>query len=789
MKNVTPYHLSLFFISSALLALEISLMRVLRIEGFGNFTFTAIALALTGFGGGGTLVFLLKTRLNGKERTVSMFSAVLFIFFLGIGYYISKEISFDPLRIVWDKNQLIRLFIRYFIYTVPFIAGSTFIVLAFTVEKAGRAYFFNLTGSGFGIFAILVSFYLIPSNRIFIVPMLFASFSFILLYFSLNPNYKLTIIVVILIFSGYTSLFKGSINILPYKGIKLALNLPDAKMIHRKISPFGTLEVVKSSKIRTAPGLSLSFDGSIPDQLGLFLDGDTLSAIDRADGKKSVHYLHFQTQSAAYLLYNCPSVFLIGLGGGVAAERAFLNSARSIVIAEENPQLGHLLKDTFKDYNNNFFNENNIDIIKNNGRCYLNQSDARWDIIEISETDSLVSSIGGIYATDTNYNLTTQAFQDYLTHIHEKGTISVTVLLKYPPRSLLKLVNLAKHALDKNGIDPLKNIIVIRSWSTGTVLIKKLPFTDEEIGKIKTFCERMLFDLVYYPGISKEETNRYNIVKDAYYYKSIMQIFKNPDIFTKNYLFNVKHTTDGRPYFSYFFKLNKLPRLFKEMGRKWILVVEGGYLILFSTFIISIILSFILIIVPLLFSGKRIKRKKVEIIFYFSSIAISYMFIEIVLIKKFTRFLANPVYSSSIIIAALLIFSGIGSFFSDYFEAYRKKAVSYAIIFIAGYVLLILLAGDTLYISLFKASLLLKLIISLFIICPLGFAMGIPFPSAIGELRKRKDYSIPWAWSINGYLSVIASTGAVIIASNIGLLLTGMIALFCYLGALLFFPK
>ncbi|MCK5569925.1 MAG: hypothetical protein KAJ15_09420, partial [Spirochaetes bacterium] len=108
-------------------------MRVLRVEGFGNFTFSAIALALTGFGAGGTIVFLLKKYLSGREKTASLFSAVIFIFTLGLGYYISGRISFDPLRIIWDKNQLFRLLIRYFIYTVPFIAGSTFIVLAFSV--------------------------------------------------------------------------------------------------------------------------------------------------------------------------------------------------------------------------------------------------------------------------------------------------------------------------------------------------------------------------------------------------------------------------------------------------------------------------------------------------------------------------------------------------------------------------------------------------------------------------------------------------------------------------------
>jgi hypothetical protein len=66
--------------------------------------------------------------------------------------------------------------------------------------------------------------------------------------------------------------------------------------------------------------------------------------------------------------------------------------------------------------------------------------------------------------------------------------------------------------------------------------------------------------------------------------------------------------------------------------------------------------------------------------------------------------------------------------------------------------------------------------------------MGIPFPSGIAVLKKSTDHSIPWAWSINGYFSVIASTGAVMLATNIGLISTGLIAAGGYLCALLVYP-
>ena len=784
---------ALFFTSSSLLALEISLMRVLRVEGFGNFTFSAIALALTGFGAGGTLVFLLKKYFLKKELFASLFAPAVFLFTLGLGYYISGYISFDPLRLVWDINQLFRLLLRFFIYTVPFIAGSTFIVLAFSIEKPGKVYFFNMSGSAFGVLVILVSMYFIAPERIFIIPMSLSLVAVILLSISLRPGYKRLTALAVLTASGFIFFINAGINIVPYKGIKLTLNLPDAKIIEQKISPFGTLEVVSSKMIRSAPGLSLSFEETLPEQHGLFLDGDTFSAIDRISSPESLDYLYYQPQSAVYSLYKGPDVFIIGLGGGIAVERAYINNSRSITVTEDNPHIPNLLQNRFADYNNGFFNKNNITVIKSNGRDFINRTDSRWDIIDISVTDSMVSSIGGIYSTETNYTLTVEAFLGYLRHLNTNGSVSVTVGLKNPPRNLLKLVNLAKQALIKQGLDPVERITVIRGWSTGTMILKKRPFTHNETDKIKAFSDRMFFDMVYYPGINPREANRYNVVEGAIYYKSVSGIL-NDDRYVKDYVFNLGHPTDNRPYFSYFLKIAKLPFHLKEMGHKLILVIEGGYIILFSTFVTAVVYSFILIVIPLFFAGNKIKPKKTKVLIYFGLLGISFMLIEIVLITKVSKYLANPLYSSSVIITSLLIFSGTGSYVSDILAKKRKRitpknAAYFSILFIAGYTLIILFFYDRFYDSLANTPLFLKLAVSILLILPLGLCMGIPFPSGIAELKKTPDHSIPWAWSINGYFSVIASTGAVLISTNVGLVLTGVIAAAGYLCALLVFPE
>jgi len=119
----------------------------------------------------------------------------------------------------------------------------------------------------------------------------------------------------------------------------------------------------------------------------------------------------------------------------------------------------------------------------------------------------------------------------------------------------------------------------------------------------------------------------------------------------------------------------------------------------------------------------------------------------------------------------------------------RKNTACFSILFIAGYTLIILFFYDKFYDSLANTPLFLKLTVSILLILPLGLCLGVPFPSGIAELKKIHDHSIPWAWSINGYFSVIASTGAVLISTNVGLILTGVTAAAGYLCALLVFPE
>jgi len=76
-----------------------------------------------------------------------------------------------------------------------------------------------------------------------------------------------------------------------------------------------------------------------------------------------------------------------------------------------------------------------------------------------------------------------------------------------------------------------------------------------------------------------------------------------------------------------------------------------------------------------------------------------------------------------------------------------------------------------------------KIVISVFLIAPLAFCMGMPFPIGLGRVAINMPDFIPWAWGINGFASVISATLATLLAIEFGFTVVVLIALGFYVAA------
>ena len=74
------------------------------------------------------------------------------------------------------------------------------------------------------------------------------------------------------------------------------------------------------------------------------------------------------------------------------------------------------------------------------------------------------------------------------------------------------------------------------------------------------------------------------------------------------------------------------------------------------------------------------------------------------------------------------------------------------------------------------------------VLVPLGAAMGLPFPVGIRLLRPDAASLVPWAWAVNGWMSVVATLGTVLIARTVSYPAAFTAALLAYLLAFTLAP-
>ncbi|HAP68049.1 MAG TPA: hypothetical protein DCQ99_09845 [Nitrospinae bacterium] len=796
-------YIGIYLTSLSTLLFEISLTRIFSIAQWYHFAFMVVSMALLGYGISGTFLMLFPSILKRDTYTLLSNSALLFAISSPLAYIISNQIAFDPIKIAWDSMQIIYILFYYILFSIPFFFSGMTISIAISKfsEKVHRIYFSDLLGAGSGCIISLFIFFLFGASNAVAV----ASISGILAsaFFYLKKKgvpYRFFLIAIPLSIIIFSPTFM-EIAISPYKGLSSALRYPDAKTIKTKWDSISRVDVIKSGAVRFAPGLSLKFQGELPEQLGLTVDGGSLNAVTRFTGNKDeIAFTDYLPSAMPYYLIKPDNILIFDPRGGLDMLSAIYHGATNIESVEFYPLLTEIVKNDYREFSGGIYDKEKIGIKSGDGRTFIRQSKNRYDIIQISPGDAFASSSTGIYGLTEDYRFTVEAFRDYIEHLNENGILTITLYLLPPPRHELKVVSTAIKTLEEMGIiSPEKHISVVRTWGTITIIIKKGELNSDDINKIKDFCKERHFDIEYYPGIKKEETNIYNRFQEPLYFNLLTKIF-NPDErknFFNNYIFDVTPVIDDRPFFHHFFKWNTIAETYNTFGRKWQPFFEGGYLIP-VVFIQALVVSIVFIILPLLFLRKInleiFKMKDISFLLYFLLIGIGFMFAEISMIQQFILFLGHPVYSITTVLFTILISSGTGSYLSGrYFRDKGYEIIirkfKFFLIILCGLIIIYSILLPYLFNRILFESIIYRQTLSFILLFPLGFFMGIPFPTGIKLLERYNTKIIPWAWCINGCSSVVSSILVIIIALTFGFKTALILSAVAYSGGFLMLSK
>jgi hypothetical protein len=765
--------------SLATLMLQVSLTRLFSVALWHHFAFMVVSIAFLGYGASGTLLMMVPRIKTPPLRPTLACLALGFSMATLAAYWCSNVIPFDPARIIWDRYQWIYLLGYYGVLATPFFFAGLILALAYTrhSEAVNRLYACDLAGAGLGCLALfLVYSFAGEVGAVLLVCLLSASASFA---FSAN-GWKINLArIPWLLILGLLLLARPGfldLNISPYKALRVALRHPGARTLETRWHPAARIDVIESGAARFAPGLSLEFQGSLPDQLGLCLDAGHLNAITRFAG--DVDQLSFTASlpaSLPYVIGKPNRVLIMEPLGGLDILTARYHGANDIVTTHANPLVLRIMEDSLKEFSGKLY-ENEAMAVEQQARSFLLRAPEPFDVIQLPLTDSLGAVSSGLYGLSEDYSLTLEALKAYISALTPGGVLTVTKYLLPPPRHEIRLAALACEALEAMGVKyPAQHIGAIRSWGTFTLLIKRSPFEPQEIDRMKSFCDRLRFDLVCYPEMQREEANKYNRFPSPLYYDMIQRVLDplTREAFYSTYLFDVRPVTDDRPFFYHNFRMDKVIPLYRAVGNKWQLFLEGGYLI-HLIFIQAAVISLVLITLPLRKSGRPSSS---WFLAYFGLIGMAFMLTEICLIQRFILFLTRPVYAFSVVLFSVLVASAIGSYYSRKVtiegsngELLLKRLLGRIPVLLITPVLLLayafflhkLLTPTTAW------PLWIRCGVAFFVILPLGFVMGTFFPSGVRALSRRLESAIPWAWAVNASGSAVGSVLAVLIALSYG---------------------
>lgn len=725
-----------------------------------------VSIAMLGIGSAGTVLSLhSRNSFKRPETRISAYSLFTSMAII-LSYIISNRIPFDPVKLSWERMQILYLSLYCAVFSIPFFFSGILIATVFSIfsKRSESIYASDLLGAGAGSLIVIgllnlagPEYAVLTASSICLVGVMIVG----------DRKLRFLSIIFLLINSSLFILHPDLIDvrISPYKGLSLALKYPNSKHLKTYYSSVARIDTLKSPMIRFAPGLSLTYSEPLPEQIGLAIDGGELNAVTRADDERALRFLKFLPSGVTYELAEKGKVLILEPKGGLHVLISRYYGAKEIHKIESNPLLIEVIKKDLREFTGEIFEHN---IWSGFGRNWLHRPEAKvisYDIIDLPMTGA---SVSGVFGITEDYRYTVEAFKKYLKALKSNGIMSISLYLIPPPRREFRTLTTILSALEEIDIkDTWKNIVAIRSWDTMTILVKKAPFTDKEINKIKEYLKDRMFDLVYYPGIDVEDTNIYIKSSTREYFKGFKNLI-NPQsrrLFMDNYIFDIKPVHDENPFFHYYLKLKNIKVIYNVMGKKWLYFLEEGYLTPL-VFLITFILSVIMILLPvLLWKKKRKRAPAITVLIYFSMLGLGFMFIEVTLIQKHILILENPAYSLAVVLTTILISSGVGSMLSLRFMKLRKSSI---FLLLSCLILIYSLIQPLVFSLILSYSLTFKVFIIFLTLIPIGLLMGIPFPMGIKLIGQKDSSLIPWAWATNAFLSVLAPVLTIMLATMVG---------------------
>lgn len=760
-----------FLAAGATLFVQVLVHRMVSAKLLNNYAFLVISLTMLGFALSGVLLTRLLDRFLRDwpdALTLSAAGFVLSTIAVSVAFY--RMGGGDQFTVAFTGFLL--EFLRWLpvalLFAIPFTFSGLMIgaLLSDPALPAPRVYAFDLAGSAVGAFAVIPAIRHLGVEASTLLGCALLLAGTVALAPPRREGARLAAVVAAVAILG-TALARDRVYVMqPRQNSVLALQRtlgPPFGIEHVQWDPVARIEVS-----RTPPPSPSKFN--YPELLGddpAFLERfrRILTQNDFAftymvdwDGRpESLRGIARTIYAAAYEASSVasPRVLVVGVGGGFDILTALRYDAREVTGVEINSATLDITTRVYRDYCGSWSLHPRVRLIEDEGRHHLAAHPDRYDILQLSGVDSYSGTPGAAHVFSESYLYTAEAFDLYFSRLTEGGILNVMRLEWTPPREMLRALVTMVGTLRRAGIaSPAEHIqmVTARSGNFTALLVKKTPFSADERRRLADWANAS-------PYFAVSAASDINAGHQGFY-----QIFLDlhdaarERAFTAVYPFDIRPATDDRPFF---FKFSSWGHLFpgNRALPTGVPVMEVSLLLLAAAIGAT---AFLCIHLPLRFlvaRGVRLPTRGRYGLF-FAAIGIGYFAVEIALLQRFGLFLGHPNYALSVVLAALLLTSGVGALVSPRLPG-GEAALRYTAYAFAGVVLLERTLALPLLPRLAGLGFGLRVLVVFLLVAPIGFLLGSFLPRGIERLKLDAPALVPWAWGLNGIFSVLAPVFAI----------------------------
>jgi hypothetical protein len=546
-----------------------------------------------------------------------------------------------------------------------------------------------------------------------------------------------------------------------------------------KIPSFRWMRLERVELQAWSPRSLITTERAISGVAGLQTDGTAREGILEAKKIPDPH-----PAEIAYALHKDGKgpVLVIGAGGGADIRRALKAGQTEIHATEAEPIVIHeVMRGKYRELTGDLYDRPEVRLTHADGRSFVRASKTSYRAIILPLDDSTQPLSTGALALTEGRLYTVEAFRDFIERLTPDGTLLVSRL----DTDVDRLLSLASAGLRSIGIaSPKDHLFACSLDRTTSLLIKRSPFTKDDLVTLRLTCKRSRFQEVFAPDVHRSDLRRRLVT------------LPNARDAAPGHPTDLSAPTDDRPFFFSTAPAHLVP---KALASPWALAkTNEGLFAAVLSLAVSLAVALLLFFVPLATSPSRVlfaadRGARVRALLFFVALGAATVLASIALARHADVILGHPALGAPISVAVLLLSAGLGAALSDSVHPFsislaagRRAQLLTALL--AVYAVAYTIGAGIMLRSATPLPLAARLAATAVIQIPLGLLLGSLAPLGVKLASARAVEILPWCVGLWGASGAAAIVVAKLLAMHLGyssLLIASSLA---YLLAAAFVP-